>query len=92
VLRKPQLGPILNQMNPVHSPTTYIFTYLFTHSLTHSLIHSMVQDIIWKADCHSTCQEYSAFFMESEGALKCSQKPATSSYPQPAESSSPDRS
>jgi hypothetical protein len=29
-------------------PSAYLFTYLL-------ITHSMVQDIIWKADCHSTC-------------------------------------
>jgi len=27
----------------------------------------MVQDIILKADCHSSCQKYPAFFMEPGG-------------------------
>jgi hypothetical protein len=36
----------------------------------------MVQDIIWRADSHSACHKYSAFFMEHEGSLSCSQKPA----------------
>jgi hypothetical protein len=33
-----------------------------------------------------------AFFMEPDGALPCSQKPATGPYPEPAKSSSPHRS
>jgi hypothetical protein len=33
-----------------------------------------------------------ALFMEPEGSSPCSQKPATGSYPEPAESSSPHRS
>jgi len=44
-----------------------------------------------KADCHSACQKY-AFFMEPEGSLRCSQKPANGPYVSPAESSSPHRS
>jgi hypothetical protein len=52
----------------------------------------MVQDIIRNADCHSVCQKNRAFFMEPEGSLPCSQKPATGPYPEPAESSSPHRS
>jgi hypothetical protein len=32
------------------------------------------------------------FFMEPEGSLPCSEKPATGTYPEPAESSSPHRS
>jgi len=46
----------------------------------------MVQDIIWKA-----FKKYPAFFMEPEGSLPCSQKPATGPYPELAESSSPHR-
>jgi hypothetical protein len=81
----------------LEAPLTYLltyllyFTYLITHSLTHSLTHSVVQDIIWRADYQSTCQKY-PFFMEPEGSLPCSQKPATGPYPEPAESSSPHRS
>jgi hypothetical protein len=37
-------------------------------------------------------KKYPAFFMEPEGSLQCSQKPATGLYPEPAESSSPHRS
>jgi hypothetical protein len=37
-------------------------------------------------------KNYPAFFMEAEGSLQCSQKPATVRYPEPAESSSPHRS
>jgi len=47
--------------------------YLLTHSLTHSL-HSA--GYYWIADCHSARQKYPAFFMEHEGSLPCSQKPA----------------
>jgi hypothetical protein len=32
-----------------------------------------------------------SFFMEPEGSLLCSQKPSTGPYPEPAESSSPQR-
>jgi hypothetical protein len=37
-------------------------------------------------------KKYPAFFMEYEGSLPCSQKPATGPYPEPAESSLPHRS
>jgi hypothetical protein len=60
--------------------------------LTYILTYSMMQDIIWKADCHSASQKISCFLMEAEGLLPCSQKPATGTYPEPAESSSPHRS
>jgi hypothetical protein len=40
----------------------------------------MVQDTLWKADSHSV------LFMEFEGSLQRSQKPATGPYPEPAES------
>jgi hypothetical protein len=49
----------------------------------------MVQNIIWRADCHSAYQKYSAFFMEPEGSLPCSQKPTIGPYPEPAESIDP---
>jgi hypothetical protein len=32
-------------------------------------------------------KKYPALFMEPEGSLSCSQKPATGPYPEPAESS-----
>jgi hypothetical protein len=47
----------------------------------------MVQHIIWKADSHSACQKNPALFMEPEGLLPCSQKPAIGPYSEPAESS-----
>jgi hypothetical protein len=68
-----------------------LLTYLLTYLSTHSLTHSMVQDIIWEADSHSAFQKYPAFFMETEGSLPHSQKPATGSYPEPAETSLPHR-
>jgi hypothetical protein len=37
-------------------------------------------------------KKYHAFFMETECSLPCSQKLATGTYPEPAESSSPHRS
>jgi hypothetical protein len=37
-------------------------------------------------------KQYPAFFMEAEGSLPFSQKPATRHYPEPAESSSPHQS
>jgi hypothetical protein len=40
----------------------------------------MVQDSLWKADSHSACQQ-PAFFIEPDGSLSCSQKPATGPYP-----------
>jgi hypothetical protein len=61
----------------VEKPEGKKLTYLLTYLLTHSLTHSMVQDIIWKADSHSVVKKYPAFFMEPEGSVPCSQKPAT---------------
>jgi hypothetical protein len=53
----------------------------------------MVQDIIWKQlIVTQPVGKYPAFFMETEGLLPCSQKPAIGPYPEPAESSSPHRS
>jgi hypothetical protein len=46
----------------------------------------MVQEIIWRA-VTQLVKKYPAFFMEPEGSLPCSQKPATGPYPKPAESS-----
>jgi hypothetical protein len=48
----------------------------------------MVQDNLWKYDSYTACQKI-AFFMEPQGSLPCSQKPATEPYPEPVESSSP---
>jgi hypothetical protein len=45
----------------------------------------MEQDIIIKVDSHSERQKNPAFFMEPEGSLPCSQKPATVPYPEAAE-------
>jgi hypothetical protein len=52
----------------------------------------MVQGIIWKGDSHSACQKYTAFFMEPESSSLCSQNPAIGPFPEPAESSSAQRS
>jgi hypothetical protein len=52
----------------------------------------MVQDSIWKANSHSACQKYPAFFMELEDSSPCFQKLATGPYPEPAETRSPHRS
>jgi len=46
--------------------------------LTYTMVH-----ITLNAHSHSACQKYSAFFMETEGSVPCSQKPDTSSYPDP---------
>jgi len=91
-----------NSLCPLHSQVAVhestialvlpVLTYLLTYLLTYSLTHCMMQDIIWKADSHSACQNYPAFFMEPEGSLPCSQKPAMGPYPEPAEYSSPHRS
>jgi hypothetical protein len=51
----------------------------------------MVQDIIWKYDSQPV-KKYPASFMEPEGSLSCSQKPAIGPSPEPDESSSPHRS
>jgi hypothetical protein len=61
-------------------------------AMLRGLTYSMVQDIIWKADCHSSCQKCLSFFMEPEGSLPCPQKSATGPYPEPVESSSSHRS
>jgi hypothetical protein len=56
--------------------------YLLTHSLT-----PWCRILFGKR-----MKKYSAFFMEPEGSLPCSQKPATGPYPEPTESSSYHRS
>jgi len=61
----------------------------FTYLLTFLLTYSMVKDIIWKANCHSACQICPASFMEPEGLLPFSQKPATETFSVPIEFSSP---
>jgi hypothetical protein len=49
----------------------------------------MVQDILEKLIVTQLVKQQPAFFMEPEGSLMCSQKPAIGPYPEPAESSSP---
>jgi len=56
-------------MKDISRPYNTLYT-IFTYLLTYLLTHSMVQEILWKSDSHS------AFFMEPESLLLCSQKPA----------------
>jgi hypothetical protein len=50
----------------------------------------MVQEIIEKLIVTQLIKKYPSF-MEPEGSLPCSKKPATAPYSKPAESSSPHR-
>jgi hypothetical protein len=70
---------------PILLPLTSI---LITHSLTHSLT-PWCRTLFEKLIITQPVKKYPAFFMEPEGSLPCSQKPATGPYPEPAESSSP---
>jgi hypothetical protein len=74
---------ILERFNGNH----LIFTYLFTYLLT-----SWCRTLFEKLTVTQLAKKYPAFFMELEGSLPFSQKPATGHYPKPAESSSPHRS
>jgi hypothetical protein len=65
---------------------TYLLTYLFSHSL-HGAEYYLKS---WLS--LSLSKKYPAFFIEPEGSPPCSQKPATETYLEPAESSSPHRS
>jgi hypothetical protein len=60
-----------------------------TNSLTHSL-HGA--PLLEKLIVTQLIKKYPAFFMEPEGSLPCSQKPAIGPYHEPAESSSPHQS
>jgi hypothetical protein len=68
-----------------HAMKTY--TYLLTHSLT-----PWCRILFEKLIVTQLVKQEPAFFMEPEGSLPRSQKPANGPYPEPAESSSPHRS
>jgi hypothetical protein len=69
---------------------TYLLNYLLTYLLTYSLTPWCV--LFEKQIVAQLVKKYPVFFMETEGSLPCSQKPATGPYPEQAESSSPHRS
>jgi hypothetical protein len=84
----------------LHSPNTpswrgsqlkhrdnFTFTYLLTYLLT-----PWCSTLFEKLIVTKPLKKYPAFFMEPEGSLPFSQKPATGPNPEPAESSSPYRS
>jgi hypothetical protein len=71
-------------------PTTYLLTYLRTYLLTY-LLTPWFRIVFEKLIVTQLIKKYPAFFIEPEGILLCSQKPATILYPEPAESSSPHR-
>jgi len=62
---------------------TYLLTYLLT---------PWRRVLFGKLIVTQLVKQQRAFFVELEGSLPCSQKPATGTYPKPAESSSPHRS
>jgi hypothetical protein len=73
--------------NPQNSRTQrYLLTYLLTYSLT-----PWCRTLFEKLIVIQLVKKYPAFFMEPEGSSQCSQKPATGSYPEPAEFISPHR-
>jgi hypothetical protein len=66
---------------------TTLFTLLITYLLTpwfRTLLEKLIVTQLFK--------KHPAFFMEPEGSLPCSQKPATGTYSKSSESSSPHRS
>jgi hypothetical protein len=65
----------------------YILTYLISYLLT-----PWCRIFFEKLIVTQLLKQYPASFMESEGSLPCSQKPATGPYSEATESSSPHRS
>jgi hypothetical protein len=63
-----------------HAP--YLLTYLLT---------PWCRTLFEKLIITQPVKKYPAFFMEPQGPSPCSQKPAIGSYPEPAESNSPNR-
>jgi hypothetical protein len=54
---------------------SYLLTYLLTYSMVQDIIGKIVTQLV---------KTYIVFFIEPEGSLPCSQKPATGPYPEPA--------
>jgi hypothetical protein len=69
------------------SPSPFRYLHLTTHLLTHSLT-PWWRILFEKLIVTQPIKKFPAFFMEPEGLLTCSQKPATGPYIEPAESSS----
>jgi hypothetical protein len=66
-----------------------LISYLLTYLLTY-LLHGAGYYL--KSWLSLSASKNTLLFMEPEGSVPCSQKPATGPYPEPAESSSPHRS
>jgi hypothetical protein len=67
---------------------TYLLTYLLIYLITYLLTHSFTpwcRTLLEKLIVTQHVKKYPASFMEPEGSLPCSQKPATGPCPQPAD-------
>jgi hypothetical protein len=86
-----QYSNLRSQCPSGRKPLGYWDMHLLTYLLTY-LFHSWCRIFFEKLIITQLVKHYPAFFMEPEGTLPCSQKPAIGPYSESAESSSPHRS
>jgi hypothetical protein len=86
-MKKSQVAHARNQVIKSH---TRLFTYLVTYLLSF-LLTAWCRMLFEKLIATQLIKKHPAFFMDPQGSLPRSQKPATIPYPEPAEFSSPRR-